>query len=167
MPAHQRADRLAERAVGRAFFDVGELGVEALRVADREFERVLARDGDQLVGFVQFDRDGFFEEYVLAGSERVARHRKVQHFGRRRDHHRVDRIVMQDLLIIGGGGLRAGGFGHFSQPLGARFREMQALHQRVSGAGLGADAAAPAGADDADVDLLQREVPLAWMPTGA
>ena len=131
MPAHQRADRLAERAVGRALFHVGELRIEALRVADRELERVLARDRDELVGFVQFDRDRFFEEHVLAATSGVARHRVVQRFGRRRDHHGVDRVVVQNLLIVGGRGLRAGRFRDFGEALGTGFREVQAFHQRV------------------------------------
>jgi len=39
--------------------------------------------------------------------------------------------------------------------LGPVLGDVQVADDRVRGAGIGADAAAPAGADDADVDLLQ------------
>ncbi len=165
MAAHQRADRLAERAVGRALFDVREFRVEALRVADREFERILARDRDELVGLVQLDCNRLFEEHMLAGGQGIARHGEVQHFRRGRDHHGVDRIVMQNLLIVGSGRLGARRFSDFSEALGPRFGQVQGFDQRMRGAGFGAYAAAPAGAYDADVDLLQGNS-CAWMPTG-
>jgi len=55
-----------------------------------------------------------------------------------------------------------GRLGDLGEPLGADLGEMQALGQRMGGASLGADAAAPAGADDRYVYLLHEtlQVPL-------
>jgi hypothetical protein len=53
------------------FFFVGDLGVEALRVADGEFSPALGQR-DQRVGLPQLERDRLLSS-VLAGLEAIAR----------------------------------------------------------------------------------------------
>ena len=55
--------RLADGALVDRAFHVGELGIESLRVADGEEQRLLARDVDQVVRFPQFQGDGLFEKH--------------------------------------------------------------------------------------------------------
>ena len=78
MPAHHGTHRLAQRAVGDAFLDVGLLRIEALGVADGEFALAAPRDLDELVGLVHLHRDRLLEEDVLAGEEAGAGHRVVR-----------------------------------------------------------------------------------------
>ena len=67
MPAHHHGHDLAERAVNDLFLGVGDLGVEALRIADGEFQIVALGERDQLVGLIEFERDRLFQHHILAG----------------------------------------------------------------------------------------------------
>src|SRR5260370_557782 len=60
MSAHQNADGLADRTVADALFDVSELRIEPLRIADREFEPIGAGDGDKFVSLFELQRDWLF-----------------------------------------------------------------------------------------------------------
>ena len=60
----------------------------------------------------------------------------------------------EQLAIVGDRALRPGRLGDLGEALGPDLREMQALREGMGGAGLGADAAAPARADDRYADLL-------------
>ena len=76
MPADHDRHHLAKRAVGDLLLDVGELGVEALRIADGEFEpprraSVISSSASHSSMAMGFSR------HVLAGSETVARDRVV------------------------------------------------------------------------------------------
>ena len=154
MTAHQRAHRAADGSIANRFPHVGELGVEPLRVADGEFQLALARQGDELVCFGEFQRNWLLEKYVLACGEAIPRHRVVCVLRRGRNIDRFDLGDGEQLTIIDDRGAGAGRLGHFGQALGTDLRQMQAFHQRIRRAGLRADAAAPARADDADIDLL-------------
>ena len=85
MPADQHRHDLAERAVDDLLLGVGDLGVEALRIADGEFQVVALGEHDQLVGLPQFQRDRLFQHHVLAGLQAVARDRIVVGLRRGRD----------------------------------------------------------------------------------
>src|SRR5436309_1954436 len=90
MAAHERAHRPADRPIADRFSDVGELGIEPLRVADGELELAFARRSDELVGFGKRKRKRFFEEYVLARGEAVVRHRVVRCLRSGRNVQRLD-----------------------------------------------------------------------------
>ena len=154
MTAHERAHRAADGPIANRFPDVGELGVEPLRVADGELQLALARQSDEFVGFGEFQGNRLLEKDMLAGDEAIARHREVRGFRRGGDIHRVDLGDAEQLAIIGHCGAGIGRLRHFRQALRKDLRQMQVFHQRVRGARLRANAAAPAGADDADIDLL-------------
>ena len=146
--AHQRAHRTAERAVLDAALDVGVLGIEALRITDREFELPPAGDGNQVVGFVQLHRDRLFEEHVLARKQALARDGVVGGLGRGRNQDGVDGGDFQQIAIVGRRRARIRLLRDFREPLGPRFRDVQLVDEGIGRARLGADAAAPAGADD-------------------
>ncbi len=75
---------------------------------------------------------------------------------RSRDIDGFDVRVLEQLAVVGNRTLRPGRLGDIGEPLGADLGEMQALGQRMGGASLGADAAAPAGADDRYAYLLHE-----------
>ena len=101
MPADQHRHHLAERAVDDLLLGVGDLGVEALRIADGEFQVVALGEHDQLVGFPQLERDRLLQHHVLAGAQAVARDRVVVRFRRGRDEHHRDVVVVDDVLVVG------------------------------------------------------------------
>ena len=148
--AHERADRPADRALGDRLLDECMLGIEALRVADRELETAAVRNCDQLVGLMQFNRDRLFEEHVLSGKQAVACHRIVRALRRSRDIDRLDFLDLEQFAVVRGSGAWAGGLRDLGQAFRTRFGDMQASHQRVTGARLGTNTAAPAGANDCD-----------------
>src|SRR5262249_49763296 len=152
--ADQRADRLADGAVLDRALDVGELRIEPLGVADGEEEALRSREGDELVGFGEGERDRFFQEDVLAREQALLRHRMVGGLGRGADQDRVEIARPEELAGVGGGGGRArpGGDGFGPRPVD--LGEVEISNQGGSPARLGPDRAAPAGADDADVDRL-------------
>jgi len=129
-------------------------GIEALRVADREFQVLLLGESDQLVGLGELHRDGLLEEHVLARREAVARDRVVRGFRGGRDVHGLDLTVVEQPAIVGDRALGACDLRHLGEALGADLREVQALGQGMGGAGLGTYAAAPARTDDGDSDLF-------------
>src|SRR5205807_2562849 len=144
----------ANGAIANRFSDVGELGVEPLRVADGELELSLARQGDELVGFGELERNRFFEKNMLASGQAIPRHRVVRGLRCCRNIYRFDLGDGEQLTIVGYCDAGAGRLGHLGQALGADLRQMQAFYQRVRGAGMRTDAAAPARADDADINLF-------------
>ena len=166
VPAHQRAHRPTDRPVTDRFSDVGELGIEPLRIADGEFELALARRGDELIGFGKGQRKRFFEEYVLAGGETLARHRIVRRFRSGRDDQRFNLRVGDQLPIVGHRRAGAGRARHLGEPLGANLRQVQTADQRTRRAGPRADTAAPARADDADADLPHARISCWALPEG-
>jgi hypothetical protein len=90
---------------------------------------------------------------MLARGEAIPRHRVVRGL---RCCRNIDRRSGdgEQLTIIAHRGAGSGRLGRLGQALGADLRQVQAFHQRVRGAGVGADAAAPARADDADINLF-------------
>ena len=154
MPAHHDRDELAQRAVGDLLLGVGDLGIEALRIADGEFEVAALGERDQFVGLPQLHGDRFFKEHVLAGLEAVARNRKMGVLRRGADIDDADRVIVDDILIVERGACRIGQRLDLGEPVGPDFADVQLLHQRRARQRLGADAAAPAGADDRDFELV-------------
>ena len=71
-----------------------------------------------------------------------------------RDVDRVDVGDVEQLVVVRGGRPRARRPDHLLQPLRPDLRDVQAPDQRMRGARLRADAAAPTRADDADANLL-------------
>jgi hypothetical protein len=138
--------------VGDALLNVGLLRVEALGIADGELEVLAPRDVEQFVGLAQLHGDGLFQEHVLAGQQAVARHGVMGGLRRRGNVDRVDLLHVEKLAPLGRGLARVGGGGHLGEPSRVDLGDVEAVDQGVGGAGIGADAAAPAGADDADVD---------------
>ena len=70
--ADERTDGSPDCAVIDRLFDVGELGVEPLGITDREFDPVLAGQGDKLIGFMELDGNRFFQKYMLTGEQTLA-----------------------------------------------------------------------------------------------
>ena len=155
--AHERAHGPADDAVADLLAHIGELRVEALRIADRELDLLVASERDQLVGFRELERDRFLEEDVLAGGEPVARHGEVRRFRSGGDEDRVDLLDPEKIAIVGHRLVRGGRALHLGEALGPDFGEMQGLHQRICRGGFRANASAPAGADDGHADLLLHE----------
>src|SRR5215467_1424028 len=91
---------------------------------------------------------------MLAGSEAVARDREMRLLGRGADIDHRDRRVLDDVLIIERGGRRLGERFDLGQTIGADLADMQLVDQRRARERLGADTAAPAGADDRDFNLF-------------
>ena len=93
---------------------------------------------------------------MLAGGEKIARHREMRVLGRGGDVDRIDVVPFDKLLVVRDRGRRAGLARHFLKPLRPDFGQVQALDQWMRGAGLGADSAAPARANDCHADLLHN-----------
>ena len=165
MPAHHHRDHLAERAVGDLLLGVGELGVEALRIADGELEPAALGERDQLVRLPQLHRDRLFQQHVLAGLEAVARDREMGLLRRGADIDHGDVRVLDDVLVVERRGRRLGERLHLGQAVGADFADVQLVHQRGARQRLRADAAAPAGADHCDFDLFHALSPFCLTPT--
>src|SRR5215472_10399277 len=91
---------------------------------------------------------------MLAGSEAVARDRKMRLLGRGADIDHRDRRVLDDILVVERGGRRLGERFDLGQTIGADLADMQLVDQRRARERLGADTAAPAGADDRDFYLF-------------
>ena len=70
------------------------------------------------------------------------------------EHYRVDIIAFNDFLVVGTGSFGVGFFCNFGEAFRAGFDHMQILDQRIHGAGFCAYATAPAGADNAYIDLF-------------
>ncbi|MNC84728.1 hypothetical protein D3C83_02910 [compost metagenome] len=121
-----------------------------------------ACDRDQFVGLMEFQRDRLFEKNVLAGEQAFACHRVVQGLRCRGNITGVDFRDLHQIAVISGCRDRARCRGDFGQPLGPGFGEMQVLHPRICGAGLRPDPAAPAGADNTDIDLFHGCFPCLW-----
>jgi hypothetical protein len=168
MSAHQRRHRPSQRAVRKAFLHVRELGIEPLRVADRELE--LGRPGErhQLVGLLQLEPHRLLEEHVLARKQAVARERIVSLLGRRGHDDRVHVRTAEELPIVGRGAPGARLLGHLLEPVTVDLAEVQALDQGMGGARPGPEPADPAHADDAHVDRAGHlEFSTGWIVAGA
>jgi hypothetical protein len=152
MAADQGADRLAQGAVLEALSHIGVLRIEALGIADREFQAVVPRQIDQFVGLLQGQRQRLLQEHVLARAQAVAGHGKVGRLRGRGDEIGVDGVDRQQLLVVVRRRLGAGVLGDLVKALGLDLGDMQFVDQRAVGAGIGTDSPAPAGTDDADVD---------------
>ncbi len=154
MPAHQNRHHLAERAVDDLLLGVGDLLVEALRIADGEFQVVALGDRDQLVGFPKLQRDRLLQHHVLAGAQAVARDRIVVRFRRGRDEHHRDVVVVDDVLIVERRGRGPIARLQFRQPVRLDVAEVELVHQRRPGEGLDPRSPDPTYADCTDFDLL-------------
>src|SRR5205823_12327237 len=66
VPAHQRTHRSSDRAVADRLAHIRELGIEPLRIADRELELAFSGERDELIGLAKIERDRLLEENVLA-----------------------------------------------------------------------------------------------------
>ena len=157
--ADHHRHHLAERAVGDLLLGEGELGVEALRIADRELEAAAPRQRDQLVRLPQLDRDRLFEQHMLAGFQAVAGDRIVVLLRRGADIDHRDVRVAHDVLVVERRGRGPGERLDLGQAVRADLADVQLVHQRRARQRLGADAAAPAGADHRGFDLLHRRFP--------
>jgi hypothetical protein len=148
MPADHDRHGLAQRAIGDRLAGVSDFGVEALRIADGEFEIAALRRGDEFVGLEQFHGDRLFQEHVLAGAQTVAGDRKVGVFRRGADIDDGDVRIGEDVAVIQRRGRRMGQRRDLGEPVRPDFADMQLAAQRRARQRLGADASAPAGADD-------------------
>jgi hypothetical protein len=160
MPAHHHRHRLAQRAVGDLLPGIGDLRIEALRVADGEFEIAAPGDLDQLVGLEQFERDRLFQEHMLAGLEAIARDRIVVGFRRGRDVDHADPVVVDDVAIVRCRRRRVGQRLDLGQTVGPDFTDVKLVDDRGARQRFGPYASAPASSDDRDFDLLHAFLPV-------
>ena len=154
--ADHDADRLAQRAVGDLLLRVGELGAEALRIADGELEVAAPGQFDQFVGLVQGERDRLLQQHMLARAQAVAGDGEVRVLGRGGDVNDVDCGVLDDVAVVWRGGGGVGELVDLRQAIGPDFAHVQPIDQRRTRKRLRADAAAPAGADHRHLDLTHR-----------
>ena len=130
VPAHHYRHRLAQRAVGDLLLGVGDSGVEALRVADREFEIAAPGNLDQFVGLEQFECDRLFEEHMLAGLEAITRDRIMVGFGCGRNIDDLDLLVPDDVAIVGSCRCGIGQCLYLGQPVRSYLTEVQLVDDR-------------------------------------
>src|SRR5436305_15092633 len=102
MAADQRSYRFAERAVRELLFRISILGIEPLRISDRELEICPARERNELIRLPQIDRDRLLEKDVLAGNERGTCHRTMDRLRRCTDVDGLHVLLFEDLAIIAG-----------------------------------------------------------------
>ena len=121
--------------------------VEALGITDGKFQIVVAGQIDQLVGFFQGQRNGFFQENMLAGGKAVAGHRIMRGLRCRRYDVGIDSVVFQEFLIIRGRCFGTGLCGHFLETVRVGLGDVNFIDQGAVGARMGPNAAAPTGAD--------------------
>ena len=160
MPAHQHRHDLAERAVLDLLLGVGDLGVEALRIADGEFQVVALGERDQLVGLPQLQRDRLLQHHVLAGLQAVARDRVVVRLRRGRDEHHRDVVVLDDVLIVERRGRGLVARLQLRQPVRLDVADVELVHQRRPREGLDPRAPDPTHADGADFHCLHASIPV-------
>ncbi len=165
MTADHHVDDLSELALGDRFLGIGHFGVEALRIADREFDVLLAGNGDQFIGFPELQRDRFFEQDVLARLEAIARDRIVRTLRCGRDVDDLDLGIGDDVLVVERGGDGVGQCLYFGETLGLDFADMQAVYQGGFGERFRPDATAPTGANNCNFDLSHEGCPVSekWM----
>src|SRR5205823_1337779 len=138
---------------------------EALRIADGEFEAATPGKRDQLVRLPQLHRDRLLQQHVLAGFEAIARDRVMVLFRRGADIDHGYIGIVHDLAVIERGGRRLSQRLDLDQTVGADFADVQFVDQRGARKRLGANAAAPAGADHCDFDTLHFQSPSCYRPT--
>src|SRR5581483_4024050 len=150
--ADQGGDGLADAAIVDGALDVGEFGVEALRIADGEEQVSGAGKRDQIVGFFQLERDGLFEEHVLPGQDAFPGDGIMRGFRSGGNEDGIDGAVFEEHAVIGCGGDGVSEIGHFFKALRFNFGDVQVADERIFRAGLRADSSAPAGSDDGDIN---------------
>ena len=147
VPADHDVDDAPEGSVLDLLLGVGDLGVEALGIADGELHALALGGLDQLVRFPELHGDWLFQEDVLAGPQTVARDREMRRFRRRRDIDHLDRVVAQNVLIIGRGSRRVDEGSHLGEALLADLADVQLVDEGRARQSFGADSAAPARSD--------------------
>ena len=130
MTADQHRDDLSERAVDDLLLGVGDLGVETLRIADGEFQVVLLREMDELVGFPEFERDRLLQHHVLAALQAVSRDRIVVRLRRGRDEHHRNVVVVDDVVVVECRARRLVERLHLGEPIRLDVAEVQLVDQR-------------------------------------
>src|SRR3990170_325432 len=95
---------------------------------------------------------------MLPRRQAIAGDRIVRGLGRGGDVNRLDVGLLEQLLVIRGGGARFRLLLDFFETGRIGLREMHPFPQRMAGEGLRADPAAPAGADDGDFDRFHVSV---------
>ena len=153
VPAHERAHRLADRAVGDRALHVCEFRIETLGISDGEEQGFRSRELDQFIRFGQRQRNRLFQQQVFSREQRFLGHRVVNRFRRGGDDDGVDVVVLQEDAIIRGGRDGLGFLRHFLQARLFDFGDVQFAHVRARGARFRANASAPSRSDDSNVDL--------------
>src|SRR3984893_12973707 len=156
MPAHQRTDWLADGAfVDRALY-IGELGIEALRISNREPQRLFPCQCDQLVSLGKFKPNRLFKKNMLARQQAFLGHGVVRSLRRRRNNDRIDTLVCEQLLVIGRGRGRLRLVRDFLQSILLDLGDVQIAYVRTRRAGFGAYTTTPTRANYSDIDFLHK-----------
>jgi len=140
--AYQRGDGLADGAVLERPLHIGELGVEALRIADGEEQILLLGQRYQLLGFPELQRDGLFRG-TRACRRACFLWRWDSAWARgwsRSD--RIDGLVLKQLAVVGGRGDRLGLVGDFLEAVFLDLGDVKLVDPRARGGGDGAYASA-------------------------
>ena len=159
--ADQAGHRLADGPVEKLLAHIGVFRIEALRIADGEFQVLGLGDLVEFVDLFKSLGDRLFKKDVLAGRQRRLGHREMGRLGRRRDNDRVDILVGEQVLVVRRRRLGIGQILHLGEPLGTVLGDVQFIDERTVGGGFGADAAAPTGADDSNIDSFHYQSPIA------
>jgi len=163
MPTDEHTDRLTERAVFKAALDERLLGVEALRVADRELEVVLLSQRDEIVGLLECECHRLLEQHMFAREQRLARHGMVGCLRCGRDDDDVHFRLHQQLAVVGRCTCSIREARDLDESLGLYLCQMHGMYERAACSRHGADLAAPSGADHAYTDLSHLRIPFGWI----
>ncbi len=83
VPAHERADGIADCLIDEALLRISKFRVETLGITDRELALVLVRDVEELIGLVERQRKRLLEKNVLSSLQRFLGHWVMGGLGRR------------------------------------------------------------------------------------
>ena len=154
-----------KRPVGDLLPRVGDLGIEALRIADGELHPGALGERNELIGLEQLHRDRLFQQHVLAGAQAVPGYREMGVLRRGADVDDADALVRDDVAVVERRGRRIGERLDLGEPIGADFADVQLLAQRRARQRFGADAAAPAGPDHCRFEEFHQGLSFSTIPT--
>ena len=96
---------------------------------------------------------------MLAREHALLRNRKVRRLRRRADHHRVDRVDLQELPVISGRRHRLRQARHFPQPILIDLRNVEVVHPGTGRRCYRTNASAPTRTNDGNVYLVHVSSP--------
>ncbi len=150
--ARGAADDLAEPAVPHLLLGAQEALLVAAAVADAQIALGRAQRVEDLVGVGERKADRLLHQHRLAELQRPQDRQRVLLL-RRRDDHRGDVGMVDDLVVAAAVEVGAGLLGQRARAGGVAIGDRQKAHRRMLGGKPRAQRADAAGADDGDADV--------------